>query len=701
VRISQADDKLRIKAIAGTHVVLMAFDMDEDTRQGLRGFAIKRGLKGQPQDWLRGIKYFKELVPNPDPHADYPSREQPFQTFLWSDYRADPATEYDFTVVALYGDLHNLEERHELSFSVKTEPENDGKHGVWFNRGAIASHAFETHFHNKALTDEMTNAVSDDGKLLDDETRWLSRGLAEACLKYINSTGHGEGLRVCAYEFTYQPILNALKRAHARGVDVQIIYHDTKKDNDANRAAIAQAGLPSDILTPRTRVAIPHNKFIVKLSGSTPTQVWTGSTNFTDTGMFGQTNVGHQVTDAATAKTYFDYWTELKQDPTHKNALNNAVALTPNPKNVLPKSSISAFYSPREADNMLDWYAQRIGDSCGLAMMTIPFNVAKTILGGLTKTSAALRLVILEDVPTKEVLDGEKRNRGKLIFSNGAILGKTFIKLKTSFGGAKVAPIPNSDLDKWFVDEELARPANKGHVFFIHSKVLIVDPLSDDPLVCSGSANFSTNSLTANDENMLLIRGETRVADIYMTEMDRLFRHFYARDVINSKAAAGDQHNPLELDPTDGWIAPNFEEGRYKNNRRLLFFPAGGPVKTWFEAAQQDPDPFADEDARAAAARAKKSKKKTDAAPPETDGAEEPAATAGATSNKTSKTAKTATKKRKKAVKKAAKKSAKKKHSAKKTARKSKAKKSKTKKSKAKKSKTKKSKTKKKAKKKG
>src|SRR6202023_1581234 len=98
----------------------------------------------------------------------------------------------------------------------------------------------------------------------------------------------------------------------------------------------------------------------------------------------------------------------------------------------------------------------------------------------------------------------------------------------TSFGGAKVTPIPNTDLDKWFIEEELARPTNYGHVFFVHSKVLVIDPLSDDPLVCSGSANFSKNSLTANDENMLLIRGEKRVADIYMTELDRIFRHFRA-----------------------------------------------------------------------------------------------------------------------------------------------------------------------------
>jgi hypothetical protein len=40
--------------------------------------------------------------------------------------------------------------------------------------------------------------------------------------------------------------------------------------------------------------------------------------------------------------------------------------------------------------------------------------------------------------------------------------------------------------------------------------------LSDDPLVCSGSASFSKNSLTANDENILLIRGNTRIAGIYL-----------------------------------------------------------------------------------------------------------------------------------------------------------------------------------------
>jgi PLD-like domain len=232
---------------------------------------------------------------------------------------------------------------------------------------------------------------------------------------------------------------------------------------------------------------------------------------------------------------------------------------------------------------------------------------SSTILAALGQKREAMRFVILEDVPTPEVNDAEKRNRGKLAFSNGAILGKSFIKFKRGVGGAEVAPIPNSGLDQWFVDEELARPTNKGHVFFVHAKVLLIDPLSDDPLVCSGSANFSKNSLTANDENMLLIRGNTRVADIYMTELDRIFRHFRARDIINATA---DQHkNVLLLDTADDWIEPNFKDGTFKNNRRLLFFPVLNATKSWSVVAATDADPFEDEDARAAKVRADKSAK--------------------------------------------------------------------------------------------
>jgi phosphatidylserine/phosphatidylglycerophosphate/cardiolipin synthase-like enzyme len=600
MRSAPSNGPLRVKVFAGTYVVLMAMDLDAAAQPGLRGFAIKRGSQGAAPHWLEGTKFFESLVPAPVRGAMYSSRHHPFQTFLWSDYTAKPDTTYDFTVVALYGtDLHALDEKYPVHFQIKTEKDDDGKHGIWFNRGVLASHALATQFHNKKLTDAMTENVSAAGVLLDAETAWLSRGLAEACLKYINDTKAGEGLRVCAYEFTYQPVLLALGRAKARGVDVKIIYHDTA----ANNKAVAKAALPASIVTLRTRPPIPHNKFIVKLEAGVPRRVWTGSTNFTDTGFLGQVNVGHLVTDDATAGIYLKYWKGLKLNPTGKPARLSAMALTPNPSNALTPKSITPFFSPRDKESMLDWYGGRIGITAGLAMMTLPFNVATQILGALSKPREAMRLVILEDVPSDAVKAAERANKGKLAFSNGAIIGKSFVKYKRAVGGAKVAPIPHSDLDKWFIEEEFPRPTTSGHVFFVHSKILIVDPLSSDPLVCSGSANFSKNSLVVNDENMLLIRGETRVADIYVTELDRIFRHFRARDVLNRTAKAGGP-NPLALDTTDGWIGWNFKPGTYRNNRRLLFFPGPGVISDWVTLATADPAVFGPPKAK------KKTKKK-------------------------------------------------------------------------------------------
>lgn len=58
---------------------------------------------------------------------------------------------------------------------------------------------------------------------------------------------------------------------------------------------------------------------------------------------------------------------------------------------------------------------------------------------------------------------------------------------------------------------------------------MLLDPLSDDPIVVTGSPNFSDASTRRNDKNMLVIRGDTRVADIYLGKFMRLFNHFYFR----------------------------------------------------------------------------------------------------------------------------------------------------------------------------
>jgi hypothetical protein len=79
----------------------------------------------------------------------------------------------------------------------------------------------------------------------------------------------------------------------------------------------------------------------VKIRGENPEEVWTGSTNFTDSGFLGQTNVGHIVVGGDTPATYLQYWDNLKENPVTSIAREQAIELTPNPRNVLPKNSVS------------------------------------------------------------------------------------------------------------------------------------------------------------------------------------------------------------------------------------------------------------------------------------------------------------------------------------------------------------------------
>jgi len=96
-----------------------------------------------------------------------------------------------------------------------------------------------------------------------------------------------------------------------------------------------------------------------------------------------------------------------------------------------------------------------------------------------------------------------------------------------------------------------------------------MDPLGDDPILLTGSANFSDASTKNNDGNMLVIRGDARVAEIYLGEFMRLFNHFFVRNL------AARQRDPAasrgaRLAPDDSWRLKHYREGPEKKER--LYF---------------------------------------------------------------------------------------------------------------------------------
>jgi phosphatidylserine/phosphatidylglycerophosphate/cardiolipin synthase-like enzyme len=105
----------------------------------------------------------------------------------------------------------------------------------------------------------------------------------------------------------------------------------------------------------------------------------------------------------------------------------------------------------------------------------------------------------------------------------------------------------------------------------IHTKLIVVDFTSENPIVISGSHNFSASGSEGNDENYLILRGDTDVADSYGCELMRLYDHYRFRYVSKIKTDAGEEQDPPKLAPDDTWTIPYFEAGSLKMIDRLRF----------------------------------------------------------------------------------------------------------------------------------
>jgi phosphatidylserine/phosphatidylglycerophosphate/cardiolipin synthase-like enzyme len=562
MRARAENGPLLVQAIAGAYVVILGIDIpDERSSRGVLGFAIERiDHANQRRDWLQGFKVFR--------NANLPggvlasTHEHPLQSFLWSDFTVRNGHQYTYRVVAMRGQPSALIEGENVEVRITTENEDRDRHAIYFNRGVAGSQAYTRKFGNRR-PDEVPNREA---------WRWLSRGLFEAMLDFIGKArGPSNALRVAVYEFNQGAVLQAFAKARQSGADIQIIYDARQivnqenpnrsklQPSEANRRAIAAAGL-DDACIPRTSDprAISHNKFIVLLENGEPTQVWTGSTNMTDGGIFGHSNVGHIVRDRSVAAKYLNYWEKLKSDPKMDRRAEDDELRPWNEErypipDAEPTDDITVIFSPRRTLAALEWYAQRMEAAKSAVFLTAAFGVNDLFESVFAQSRDYLRYILLEteDNDMANLL----RNRNNRIAVGNLLSG-------------------NNAFETWLQEQRLLSEHLTGlntHVKYIHTKYLLLDPLGDKPVVITGSANFSDASTRRNDENMLVIQGNKSVADIYLGEFMRLFKHFQFRAVA---AAARNQLAEADsgfLDESDGWRAPFYEPGTVQYKERQYF----------------------------------------------------------------------------------------------------------------------------------
>lgn len=570
MRASARSAGISVQAIAGSQSVLLAMNATEEARRGLLGFAIGRRDHSGEITWLNGFKFFRRLVPDPRPGETRSTLTHPVQSFLWGHYSADADQDHDYVIRPLYipadGDLANLRPGPDVELRIRTEPLDRGTHSIVFNRGAIPSQAFARRFGNAPPDNE-----DDPG---DERVQWLSRGLLKAALDYIGQArGARFQLRAAFYEFKYPPVMAALAEAAGSGADVKIVYEAGSETSKGvakqtsvtlgNEAAIDKAHFDRSLLIRRlNRRNIPHNKFIVLLENGRPVQVWTGSTNITSSGFLGQSNVGHIVRDEAVARSFLAYWDQLATDPDIETLQSWCSANSPEPVGGLPLSGITPIFSPRRRSRMLEWYGSRVAGAEQLVVLTAAFGVTERLARFFDNDRDYLRFLLMErpnDKPETQAMLTRDRDTQIAI---GPDLNRDAIAMKLEGHG----------LDVW-LREWHYRDRGGGHVFYVHTKIMGTDLLSEDPLVFAGSANFSPDSLLSNDENMLLIRGDKSVADTYLVEFFRLFNHLYFRYVAQetAKRNRGDPNDIPFLDENDSWTGAAYTPGRYHYRRRELF----------------------------------------------------------------------------------------------------------------------------------
>ena len=172
---------------------------------------------------------------------------------------------------------------------------------------------------------------------------------------------------------------------------------------------------------------------------------------------------------------------------------------------------------PHSGRTPFDWLISIANTAKAGLFMTFPFGIVKDFRAEVyDKNDDILRYAMLE----MYVNGGNKKSRQEA--KDDTIRIRRFPNAGMALGSYIKVPT----IDGWIKE----RGGIGTHVNWVHTKFMLVDPLGDTPVVVTGSANRSLSSINANDENLVVIKGTKRAADIYFGEFMRIFAHYRFRE---------------------------------------------------------------------------------------------------------------------------------------------------------------------------
>jgi phosphatidylserine/phosphatidylglycerophosphate/cardiolipin synthase-like enzyme len=550
----------------------------------------------------------------------------PIQKFYWKDVYARLIAEktgerqFRYKVVPVEGTpgkLVPMKIPHVISNQVEITSAIAPGLDAFFNRGLISTQSIAramAKVKGKKKNDGLMAHISDEK---DPIRASLSGDMVEALRDFVLRAKSGGKLYASLYELHDEQLVQLLEQS---GKKLNIVLSNAMKQENnpvpakKGKAKAAAAAKKSSKkvdgnMDARNRLTatagstynrilggnqIGHNKFVVYVDkANVPRAVLMGSTNWTPTGLCAQTNNTLVIENNALAKRYLSYWNALKDDT--KKA-NGTAKLLQGPKlRTWDHQSDDVTLAP--GVSLTSWFSPNTPKLRGKnpATEARPVDMADVAKAISKAEHAVLFLAFYPGTPSVANWAGEAQRTNKDLFVRGCVTNPSASEsfyyelrgtqppkpVKPPPGGKKVKVAKKQDnrviaakalTDKTAPPSWIAEMLTIGFAI-IHDKVVVVDPFSDKCVVVTGSHNLGHKASFNNDENLVIVRGNQKLAQAYATHVLDVYDHFAWRVMMQDPKFKG-KENTLDVNP-DIW------QSRYFNNDGSI---RAAQLKFWLNA---------------------------------------------------------------------------------------------------------------------
>jgi phosphatidylserine/phosphatidylglycerophosphate/cardiolipin synthase-like enzyme len=470
--------------------------------------------------------------------AGRPSDVWPFQRYDWTDHDAGDTVMYRVVAVGPGKDsLLGKDKLDAIADSGWTDPIQvtgscGGGTSAYFNRGFVMSQfvarlMLENDWKVADIKDQVRNIEEPLRRLLAGDLRLqLLRLLDEV------AEDPAKSLYAALYELSDDELIKCLAKVKRRAHVVLSNGSDKKGDgNQAARQALKRAGVDVRDRLLRHK-GLGHNKFAVVEMDGKPIKVWTGSTNWSASGLCTQANNAIVFEEPSIARLYREQWSRLAEagnDFTKDLVRANAESPRVSGKTdvwftCVRRPSKKATKPAADIDILM-----RLVQAAKRAILYVMFQPGAEPLGSIVhmaKSGLYVRGVV------STLVSGTQE---RFILSGVSPKARQY---KT----ALVQPEGiHGDFASWIGEVTRAQflyPNQKpgiGHAI-THSKMIVIDPWDDQCVVITGSHNFSVAASERNDENFVVVRGNRGLADAYAVACITTYEHYRWRAYLKDQA---------------------------------------------------------------------------------------------------------------------------------------------------------------------